>query len=183
MASHKDFDLVQGNQLKIGQNSFQFDHDRIRHVDKYKQKCINILFKQTTEERFERPEQSFLTKMFNKFIAKRRRVEAKCEAMDMSPNPDYLYLPSGNMELLSLVTQPLDANPSSKSSGKSPLIRRVLNKLSAKLVFYRVHTFIMDHLDKSNIYESIREELLSFHKNREIGVVERILFTDSIYNT
>ena len=41
----------------------------------------------------------------------------------------------------------------------------------------------MDHLDNSNIYESIREELLSFHKNREIGVVERILFTDSIYNT
>lgn len=170
MASLKELDLVLGNAVKIGQNSFQFDHDRIRHVDKYKAKCINVLFKQTTQESQDHPE-SVLAKVLYKLFKTKRTVKKRTPS-SFSQTLDYLSLPSANMDLLSLVTKcsETSANP----------IFGIVNNLSVKLIFYKIHRYIVGHLDKSNIHESVSEELLSFQKTRKSGVIEPLFFTDSV---
>ena len=175
LTSHNELESLRTTQIKIGQISYQFDHDRIRYVDKYRLKCINVLFKQTTDENLHYLETT-QTKLINKLLRKGQKM--KHTLASFLQNLEYMSLPHSNMELFSLVTNAFEIN---QDLGRKS-IRGFLVSFSTKLIFYKVHRSILERLDNSNIHDDITKDLVNYQNNRESNIVERIIFRDTSFN-
>ena len=168
LASQNEMESLKCKKIKIGQNSFQFDFDRFRLVDKYRSKRINIIFKQASPEKDRKA--SVTTKVIRKLLSRCQKDKLGIE--EVVDNVEYLSLPDANIELLSLITNALEINQRFGSRS----IRSLMSSLSTKFIFYRVHRSLKAHLRAFHLRKRFHEGSYELKSLNESQIVEPIIY-------